>query len=197
MGKPYEVRKQPEMDFVFKDVFSLEHLYKGIHGWLEEEGYINSPGATPDKWMEHNYIEKVSGGGAREIWILWRIDREIGPYFKFHFDIDYHVLGLSKKEIMYDGKKIKLDSGEVEIWIKPVLTFDPKGEWSDSLIFKNKRFAEFFKKRLFKKELEAKEELLVKDSKRLLDFIKQYFELRPFLDEYTTDPFKPAKGKGL
>jgi hypothetical protein len=190
-------KKLPEIDFVYKDVCSMENLYKHIYSWLEEEGYINAPNSDDEKWMETNYVEKIGNSGAREIWILWRTRKEESPYFRFVMNVDYHVLGMVQKEIMHEGKKITLDYGEIEIWIKPTLIFDPEGKWEKQFLIKNKMFMEFLKKRYFKKEVDQKEELLQKDQRRLFDSIKNHLDLKVFLKEYKGESFKPQKGIGM
>ncbi|MBW2978865.1 hypothetical protein KY304_02015 [Candidatus Woesearchaeota archaeon] len=109
----------------FKHVFILEDVYKLMREWFVEEGYTS--GSDPD-FPEVFFLEKESRAG-KEMWIRWRFQKnplggKMKEFWRFDFDVDVHVLTLVKVETIIDNKKIKADSGEVEIQVRANLVLD-------------------------------------------------------------------------
>ncbi|MFC1741671.1 hypothetical protein ACFL3V_04000 [Nanoarchaeota archaeon] len=200
MPPPFEIKK-PKLvrtfSIVFKHVFSMEYLYKRVHEWLIEEGYCSdSSGANGDKWIEKLYLERIDGKGAKQIWIWWRTSKmHNNKFFKFHFDVDYHVLNLTSQEIVIDGTKVKTNKGEVEMWITAKLELDPAGDWNNHFLLKNPYIQNFYLNRMYKRRIEQAEDMLIRDSSRLMGAVKQYFQLESWIPEYTGKPFHPPKGE--
>ena len=194
LNKPWTVRW---FRFNFKDVFSLEFLYKRVHEWLIEEGYCeDSTKDRGDTWIEKLYLERDLGGGAKQIWIWWRVDKPYAsPFFKFYLDVDFHVLGLVEHEIVVEGTKVKTNRGEVDAFITAKMELDPKGEWNKNFILGNKYIQKFFLNRIYRHRIESVEDEIVRDAARLLGAIKQYFQLESWLPEYAGPPFHPKKGE--
>jgi hypothetical protein len=197
---PYQLKKPVTVrsfSVNYKHVFSLEFLYRRIHEWLIEEGYIDeTSGPHSDKWVEQLYLERIAGNGAKQIWIWWRSDKtHNNPFFKFILNIDYHVLGLTEQEIISEGQKIKSNKGEVEVFITAKMVLDPNGDWDKNFFLKNSYIQNFYLNRIYKKQIENAEDELIRDCNRLLGAVKQYFQLESWLPEYTGKPYHPAKGE--
>lgn len=192
LKKPWTVR---QFSIVFKHIFSMEYLYKRVREWLIEEGYTTD---GDDKWIEKLYLERVSSNNAKQIWIWWRMDKNPyggNPFFKYWLNIDFHFLNVSSTEIVVEGTKVKTNSGEIEVFITAKMELDPAGDWDKNFFLKNKYIQNFYLNRMYKQRIEQTEDILVKDSARLLGAIKQYFQLESWLPEYTGKPFHPAKGE--
>ena len=100
----------------YEDVFNMKELYKAIRDWLITNNYVS---AKSSEKMEHFYLEKVNPSGAKEMWVWWRTERSPhdSKYFKYHMNVDFHILGMKDVEIMHQGQKLKANKGEVEIMI--------------------------------------------------------------------------------
>jgi hypothetical protein len=178
----------------FKHIFSFEYIYKMLHRWLLEEGYV-SPGK--DTWMEKLYLERISGNGAKQIWIWWRTHQHYqgNPFFKMYLDVDFHVLNLLSEEIVVEGTKVKTNKGEVEVFVTAKLELDPEGDWDKNFFLKNPYIQKFYLNRIYKDRIEQVEVELVRDAARLLGAVKQYFQLESWLPEYAKPGFHPKKGE--
>lgn len=162
-----------------EDVYDLKSLYKVIKEWLDEENYYDEYG--DEKFREKLYLDRTTKGG-KELWIWWRTIKypegvkEKTGYVRYLIDINYHVLGMNKVEVMNKGKKIKLDKGEVEVMITADLELDYRKEWEKHGLLRN--FIDLFQRRIYKKELETHKTLLYKEAYRLQALIKRYLEAK-------------------
>lgn len=108
-------------------IFSFKEIYKVLYGWLSSEGYLMN---------EKVYKENIGAGGAKEIEIEWMAYREISDYFKFQIKVTWHVVGMTDVEVEVDGKKQKMNKGQVEIKAKGTLLKDYAGVWENKPFFK-------------------------------------------------------------
>lgn len=184
-----DVRPVASFSMVYKDVFNLEYLYKNLLWWLQEEGY-----KEVGKWQEKLYLERVGPTGAKEHWIWWRVKKKTGPYYEWFLNVDIHTLFLEKTEVMHEGKKVKSNKGEIEIFFNAKMVIDSKGEWKNHWLLKHDFIQKLWKLRMMKSEIEEQEDLLYKDVYRLQNMLKQYLGLKGFIHEYTGEPFTPVKG---
>ncbi|MBT7902410.1 hypothetical protein HN587_01005 [Candidatus Woesearchaeota archaeon] len=175
----------------YKDVFSVKGLYKMVHFWLVENGYCND---SNDKWIEKLFVERVSNNGMKEMWMWWRTDKSTDSMFKFYFNVDFHFLGITTTEIMYEGKKFKSNSGEIDLEFFTFIEFDPSGKWDDHFILSNSLVKNWWRNKAYKDQFDKKAEELYKDAYRLHSAISQYLDLKAFLHEYQGKPFHPKKG---
>jgi len=174
----------------YEDVFNMKELYKAIRDWLITNEYVN---AKSSEKMEKFYLEKIVQTGARELWIWWRTEKSPhgSKYFRYHMNVDYHVLSMKDVEIMFQGQKIKANKGEVEILINCWLETEAEMEIGKSFLF---FLADYFRKRVYKKQIEAHKTDLKEDMEKLQAFIKQFLELKSFLPK--SEMFYPTKGLG-
>jgi hypothetical protein len=143
----------------FKDLFDMNMLYKLAHEWLVEEGWADR---NDQDFGEIYYLHREVANFGVENWIRWRCTKdpesETSGLFKFELDTEFHTLGLSKKEKVIDGKKVKLDSGEVEIRINAGLVYDQEGAMEKNLL--TRPFKKMWYKRIMKDRwLSVKKEL--------------------------------------
>jgi hypothetical protein len=110
-------------------------------------------------------------------------------------NVDYHTLGLSTAEIMHEGQKIKVNRGEIEVFINTKLIIDPDGLWDKHFILKNKQLQKMYKARVYKREIEEQEELVYKEAYRLQGALKQFLDLKGWMHEYAGKGFHPMMGQ--
>lgn len=163
----------------FKDVFSMENVYKLMREWFVEEGYTSG---KDSEFPEVFFLEK-EGQAGKEMWIRWRFTKSpmggrMSDFWRFDFDVDVHVLTLTKTEIVLGDKKVKADNGEVEVQVKTNLVMS----WAKK-IKKNPLLAPFKQivKRYFllktQKRLESE---LYKEAYAFRDALNNFFKIENF-----------------
>ena len=121
-----------EKDTVFsgkikqKAIFHFKDFYNFTYDWLIGEGY---------KVVEKVYSEEITGD-SKKVEIKWEAKRKISDYFRFMVQVDWMILGLKSVEVQREGKKLKMNSGQVELKIKGVLVKDYEHKWEDRPVWK-------------------------------------------------------------
>ena len=182
----------------FKDIFHLKEFYRAMHEWMREYDWFSTEtdGLNIEDGADHYetlYLEKEGGGGDKEMWWWWRLQKlpTSNSYYKYHMDIDYHILYMFPAEVVRDGKKLKVNKGEVEVKLWAYLQFDYKGEWSKHPILK--MFNKVFPKRIFKNEIYESHKLeLYREMYVLQAYIKKWFKLKRFLPYEEVTQFHPS-----
>ena len=95
----------------WKGVFDFDKLYKVIKRWMDFEGY----GDEMDGFNEKKYKERIQAGGAKMYEIVWEGKKEVSSYFTFVMEITFLLLGVKEIEVEMDGKRVKMNKGEVEM----------------------------------------------------------------------------------
>ena len=102
-----------------KGLFPYADLYNFCYNWFKNENY---------DLAEEEYTEKVSAGG-KEIIIKWKAWRKITDYYKYVYEVKWHILGMADAEAEENGKKIKTNKGEVKIVVKAKVNRDYEETW--------------------------------------------------------------------
>lgn len=104
--------------------------YKGLYdmtfNWLRDHDY---------KVQENKYEEKLAANG-KEIIIQWVAKKKVTDYFMYHIQLDWHILGMTDAEVEIDGKKVKVNKGEVKIVFKGTIIKDYESRWEDKAFWK-------------------------------------------------------------
>jgi len=178
-----------------KDACDMEMLYEAMHEWMINHGFASR---DDQEFGETLFLQRVNDQGAREIWFWWRLEKvpedvadKKAPRYKYQVRINTHTLGLKKTEIVKDGKKIKLDKGEIEIIIKAYLIKDPEDAWKKSWL------PEIFKNWLWDRgmsdEHDKQEDLLYAEVYAFGEMIKRYFKMHA-LTSTPEGQFYPQSG---
>ena len=107
-------------------IFSFKDLYAFLYDWLKEEGY---------DILEKSYSEKVSGD-SKQIEISWDATKEVSDYFKFQIKVEWQILGMKSVDVQREDKKIKMDSGSLEVKFTGVLLKDYEDRWENQPFWK-------------------------------------------------------------
>ena len=179
----------PNLGVVYREVFVMQPLYRVTRQWLMQNDYRDSTG---DETMESAgellyHIRKGTSvsPSEKELRIWWRTRKQPIPegslgnkFFVHHIDIDWNVIQMYDIEIMREGKKEKVQQGELRIDIRPYIE-TPDMSKAPALKF----FDNWFRTRLIKKNLEENKKMLYQDAYRLQGMIKKYLELKTFIPE--------------
>lgn len=176
----------PTLEVVYKETFWMQPLYRMTRQWLMENEYVDAKDDIAlESAMEILYLYRDGthiNPHERELRIWWRTQKRTMPvagaskFYTHHIDIDWNVINMVDKEIMYNGNKQKVQAGELRILIKP--SIEVKDLQKTPLM---KYFNAWFLTRLIKKNLEENRKVLYQDAYRLQGTIKKYLELRTFL----------------
>ncbi len=179
--------KLPALEVVYKETFWMQPLYRMVRQWLVENEYVDNANDTSmESAMEILYLYKDGtrvNPNERELRIWWRTKKQAvamgtagNRFYTHHIDIDWNVINMVDREIMYNGNKLKVQAGELRILIQPYI--DVKDLSKTPIL---KYFDLWFRTRLIKKNLEENRKVLYQDSYRLQGTIKKYLEMRTFL----------------
>ena len=178
----------PPLDVVYREVFVMQPLYRITRHWLIENDYVDPKGdASMESGMEilYHFRKGTSINPAeKELRIWWRTMKSPIPvgqgnsYYQYHLDIDWNVIQMYDIEIMREGKKEKVQQGELRINIRPYIEI-PDMTKTPMLKF----FDNWFKTRLLKKNLEENRKIIYQDAYRLQGMIKKYLDMKTFIPE--------------
>lgn len=121
-----------EKDTIYKGkvkqtgVFNFKELYSFVYDYLIEDGY---------DLTEKTYSEKVTGD-SKMIEIKWEANKKVSDYFKFQIKLDWQIIGMKEVDVDREGKKVKTNSGSIEIKFSGVLIKDYENRWEDNPVYK-------------------------------------------------------------
>jgi hypothetical protein len=173
-----------------EETFHLKELYKYLHDYLiEEENFVSLWG---DDKPEVFFLEKQSSTGSREHHIWWRYlyYPNNSEYLRYVIKIDFQSIAMGKKEVIKDGQKLKLDSGDLIIRVQSFLQLDYKNEWKDHFILK--RFDRVFRHYVYKSQIDFYKLDLYKTTYKIQNKIKQFLQLATY--GTVVPAWQPEKG---
>ena len=193
--------KIEETKVKYKDVFNLKNLYVMMHEYLAEEKWFAEEGSVKgDVSKQHRYIEslyleqfyqKGLHQGGKEMWIYWRLFKKpegrYSSYLRYRLNVDFHGVYLQDIEVMHQGKKVKAQKGEMEIFFNGAVQTDYRDEWKNHWFLKN--FQEIYEARIISQELQKHEKQLWREIYKLTAVVKRYLDMRVFIP--TPEPFTP------
>lgn len=197
-----KVRTIPQMKVKYKDIFHLKNLYIMVHEYLLEEGFFDEAqvaGQAGHDNIEKLYMEKFCQKGihigGKELWIYWRtLKRPEGKYqgyYRYKLDIDMHIVALRDEEVIHQGKKLKIQWGEIEFFLRGTIEADYRNQWDNHWFLKH--FHKIYYDRILSYEFEKREKELWRDIIKFSNKIKRYLDMRTFVP--TPEPFwKPIYG---
>ena len=180
----------PDFEIIYKDVWVMQYLYRVMHYWLMENGWMDLRGDIAHESMEIMYMERRGTSFSpahRELRIWWRLQKQPffffqgSKYYRYRMDVDFNVIQMTDVEIMKDGKKIKAQHGELRLMIKPYVEIETGGSWKDHFLLKY--VEQYFKQRILKRTLEDHKKELYRESFRFQGMIKKYLELKTFIPD--------------
>ncbi len=108
-------------------LFDFKELYRFCYVWLTDYGYSVT---------EKKYSEKAKPDGSKDLEIEWEAKKKISDYFRFIIKITWRIIAMTKTEAEYEGKKVKMEKGDLEISFKAVLEKDYEHRWESSPFLK-------------------------------------------------------------
>jgi len=185
------VREIPMFSVKYQDVFHLRNLYITMHQMLLEEGWFGFEGekgqldshSDLESLYSENVYQRGIHKGGKEIWVWWRAQKHhegrSSQYFLNTLDMDWHVAFLQEIEIVHQGKKMKVNAAELEIFFKARIISDIGHKWENHKLLKH--FKKFYENRIIYAHIEKREKELWRDVYRLQSKVKSYLNLRTWM----------------
>ena len=160
----------PDLKIDWKGIFDFQDLYKKMKFWLLYEEY----GDESENFIESKYIERIKPIG-KQIEVKWFGERPINNYSSYYITVAFTGIGLQDAEVTIEGRKIKMNKGQLILTIRGDLVLNRLGNWE-----KESFLRKLHDKRLFFKNIEFyKEEI----REKVTDFhteVKAYLNLHQF-----------------
>lgn len=159
----------PDTKISQRSVFDLKELYMLMFYWFRRYRY--------DNFHEQEYLEKATPAG-KEIDIRWYADKKINDYVKFAIEIGFLIYHLQDVEIEKEGKRIKTQSGTLEMRFRAYLLKDYERVWERTpmLNFLRKMYDRY----ILGSKFEQYEDDLYEESYRLINEVKTFLNLHKF-----------------
>ena len=132
---------------------------------LRTEGY---------RIQEKNYTEGIVGDNKKTE-IKWIALKKVSDYFRYMIQVDWLVLNMKNVEVQREGKKIKMNSGEVELRIKGILIKDYEHKWEDNPFFKILRG--IYDRYLIRSRVEKYEDNVLDETEEFAAQVKAYLAI--------------------
>ena len=143
-----------------KGLFNFSTVYSFAHSWFRENQY----GVNEDK-----YAEKVTRN-KRKIDIEWKAMKRLSDYFKIEYKVVFEVKEMTEVEAEIDGKKEKMNQGEIKITITSSLIMDYQSKWDTSPF--NRLMRDIYNKYIIPSRVEEKEDEVRTDLTQFKESLK-------------------------
>jgi len=174
MGEELDV-DIPDFQLTYKDLFSFKALYKVAHDWLWENSY-RDPFRTPEGYFNEQHYIMRENGPVYDMDIVWNVHRFYkNTKFRMNLQIQYVLIAGRIDERIINGKKVKGETGELNIYIRPSMKV-LLGDWEKS-IFLNRLKTRVFKDQ-YKAEVREARDYTYAKTKELYEFLKTYLDTR-------------------
>lgn len=178
LGKDFDSMKKDKWRIKVAQDMHFKNFYRSFYEYLEDNEYVSQDG---DDKYETFYDEKHHPNGVREYRLRWR------AYHKFNnsdvlskFTFDWLVLSCKDKEIVSNGKKIKVQNLEIEITCETYLQIN-KDKLKKSKFLST--FANLFFDRWFRHLSEGYKNRAKARSKEIEEFLKGLFDTVKYTSE--------------
>jgi len=177
-------QKKPlqQLTIIYRDVFRLKSLYEMMHEWVLEEGFTDYNEDKSDSFETFYWERRKPGTSGKDYNIWWRLRKkpEGHRWWTYDLNVDFIGLHIEDSEVMHEGKKIKVNKGEIDIFITPTLHLDIDDEWSEGHLFDS--FTKPFRLRMLKKDFSFHKTELESTAARFQSAIKDFLDLKQFSD---------------
>ena len=150
----------------YSGIVNFADFYKFCYEWLRDEMGITI--------SENKYAEKLSGD-SKSIDVEWSGSSALSDYFKMEIKVTFKVNGLTSVEITQDGKKIKTNSGSVELGIGGTVLKDYNGKFEKTALQKVLRG--FYEKTVIPARVEQMRGKVIAGCDEFLAQAKAYLDL--------------------
>lgn len=171
-----------KFQLTYKDVLDMNYLYTLVHEWLIENEFATK---KDEDFPEVSYLQRENPQFGKEVWFRWRLQKYLPPedtkIWRIDLDIDVHILGWKKVEMIVKDKKVKTDTAEVEWNVVPALVFD-----NEKFLEQNpwtKKWKKLIKTRLLRKQFDKYKFETFSQSMAFQNALKEYLEIQRYTED--------------
>lgn len=186
----HQTKKLDTLTIIYKDIFNFKNLYEMMHEYLTEEGFVDDNGDGKDSFEVFYWERRKPGTGAKDYNIWWRLKKDVSAWWQYRVNVDFLGLHIDNTEVMHEGKKVKLQNGELDLFITPFIVLDPKKRWQKGTMFDS--FIRPFRLRAIKKEFSWHKQQMEGFGAEFQAKVKDFFDLKQFED--MGEPLHGRKG---
>ncbi len=197
-GKLNFVKKTKDLTITYSDLFDFKALYEMMHNILVDDLGYEATNTDGSDAFEYYYWEKRKAGtAAKDYSIWWRLVKKIGSAnggnWRYILNVDFLGLHVDNTEIMHEGKKVKLQKGEINIFINGYAEMDFDDSWNKgSNLFFYRSLLKNYKSRTMTKDVSYHKKQFEGDVKKFYGSIKTFLDLKPASGQY---PFHGKQGR--
>jgi len=169
MAVKYDLFKEARIDLI-EGIFELLEVYTHAYEWLKWRHYVVN---------EKKYKETLRAKG-REIKIEWACTRDIDEYTRFEIDVRWHVIGVNDIAVEQGNRKVKLQKGEIVIFVSAIIVYDYDDQWEGSVFLKFLK--SFFERYLYAGTSEKLKAQLWKEGWEFYNEMKSFLNLYQYGD---------------
>lgn len=148
-----------------KGYFNFKDLYNFCQEWLKDEGY---------DLAEDQYTEKITNDG-KEVIIRWTAKKEISDYFRNIIELRWHILHMKDAQVEVDGKKKKINEGDIKITFSADLERDYEKRWEDRPGWKFMRG--IYDRYVIRTRIDEYEKRLIEKAAEFIEQVKGFLQL--------------------
>ena len=116
MGEETKIPVVPKVKVRWKGVLDWPDLYRKMKWSLEQLGY----GDHESNFKEVKYVERIKGD-SKNLEIHWIGEKTLDPYMASTIEVTFLIIGMKDIEMEKEGKKLKLNSADMDIRFKAEL----------------------------------------------------------------------------
>lgn len=154
-----------QLKLSYEGLFDLAELYRLIDSWFYEKGW--------DKY-EHINQEQITASG-RQIRLVLEPSKNITDYFKIIVRIKANFNDIKDVEVEKEGKRVRLNQGEVKMVFDGYVLSDRRGKWNEKPLWWF--LSIIFDKYIFKEHYSKAERWLLSDLDDLYQRIKSFLNV--------------------
>lgn len=151
-------------------VFDVGEFYIRLKQWFAQEGY----GDELKNFKEIKFVQRVKQAG-KEIEIKWIGEKNVSDYFAYAVTITIAASQLKDVEIQRNGKKLKMNSGSLDIRLFADFITNAKGKWKKGSFMKK-----LYERFVVKERMDSYKLDLYQKVYDLQDYIKEYLGISKF-----------------
>lgn len=149
--------------FHYKGLFNAKELYQLIDTWFADNGFGDR--------VEVEHMEKVTKT-HKQIEIYYQPYKKVSDYAKIEIRLLIKIFDLKKQIVEYEGRKVNINEGDLNIEFDGYVTTDYEGRWVNkpSYFFWRTMMDKFF----FKSYSSIPEKQVTDLVQELYNHIRQY-----------------------
>ena len=146
-----------------KSIFDSLRLYKMVWGWLEFNGF---------KAKEDYYRDNTDPKGSKIIEFHWTAIKNESAYFRYQIKLSTLLVGVKSVEVEQNGRKIKLESADIEFRMSVMLILDPDSKFEKNVF--TKAFKPFYERVVINQRIEEHKTDIYTKAYTLQEEVKNY-----------------------